>query len=251
MHMFTKKTIIIMSVIIGILIVFIAILLIWQESLISSSAERTAKQSGNNSIPAASTTPAASVEQGKKATTNLINELKQEAANPNSGSPAQIVTINRVVNGQTVTDQAVTVAKGTSPISVTTGEVIAKNGGVAQNSGMQGSVSSPTQSLRYLDPSKLPASTIKITLNSDYSLTPNSFTVHPGQVISLAIINYTPWSERIIFDDSSLSAIIFSLIPKSTQAMTFTAPSQTGQYVFSSDVSWQRSYGMKGTMVVQ
>ncbi|MDD5528348.1 MAG: hypothetical protein PHO56_05285 [Patescibacteria group bacterium] len=241
--MFTKKIILITSIIIGILLIFIAGLLLWNNYYKKVIIEN----------PPATTTgeaPAASVEAGKKATESLINEIKNSAGNANSGSPAQVVTVDHVIDGKTVADQAVSVAPGARPISVTNGEVVANNGGAAQNSATQGSASSPTQSVA-VDPAKLPQGSIKLAINQDNSIAPNSFTVHPGQAVALAVTNNTPWSEIIIFDDPALAALGFSLLPKSTRAMTFNAPSKTGEYIFASDIPSQRANGMQGKMIVK
>jgi hypothetical protein len=245
--MFSKKSITIMLIIIGVLIVFIVGLLFWKNY---SSNFYTPKKTGQGS-GVATTTSAAAIEAGKRATENLIDELKKEAQNPTPGSLAKTVTVDRLVDGKVVSEQGVIVATGTSPISVATGEVIAKTGGLANNAAKPGKQDSPTQSFFYLDPNKLPQNTIKVTLNSNNSMVPNSFIVHPGQAVSLAIINNTARGERIIFDDQSLAAISFTLMPGTTQAITFSAPSKMGEYIFATDLAPQRDAGMQGKMIVQ
>jgi len=233
-----------MSIVIGVLLLFIAGLFIWRSNFFRvPTVSNQPGQAGNK----AATTSATAIEAGKKATENLVNSLEQNAAE--SGSPAKIVTINRIVDGKEVAEQAVSAAKGTSPISVVTGEVIAATGETAQNSVAQ-SPSSPTESFP-VDPGQLPAGSIKLTLNSDNTIVPNSFTVHPGQAVLLAVTNKTSLSEVILFDDPSLAAIGFSLLPNLTRVMTFNAPIKTGEYVFASDIPVQRSAGMIGKMIVK
>jgi plastocyanin len=242
--MFSKKSITIMLIVIGVLVVFIAGLFLWK-NYSSRILAVNQNQIGNNS---ATTTLAASIEAGKKATENLVSNIEKNAENPNSY--AKVEMVNRIVDGKTTTEEAVSVAKGSTPISTRTGEVIARTGDVAQNSAAPGSVSSPTPSLN-VDPNKLPDGTIKLTINTDNSITPNSFSAHPGQAVSWALINNTSWSETILFDDPSLSALVFSLAPGMTKAVTFNAPMKTGEYVFASDLSFQRNAGMLGKMIVK
>jgi hypothetical protein len=244
--MFTKKSITIMLVIIGALIFFIAGLLVWK----NHSAMFKNNFYGQNATTTAngSSVPLSSVEEGKKATTDLVNELKTDAGK--NDSLAQVVTVKRNINGQVVEEEAVLAATGTSPISVATGEVIAKTGEVANNSVGVGDASSPTQSYNYVDPNKLSASAIKITLNSD-SITPDSFTVYTGQAVSLAIINKTSFGIRTKFDDSSLAAVVFSLMPDTTQTITFNAPAKTGEYAFNSYVGSQKVDTLAGKMIVK
>jgi len=234
--MFTKKTISVMLAGIGVLVIFIGALLIWRYY---SAHYAIVKKS--EVINQATTTPASSIEAGKKASQALVNEVKNDVGGQGVGSLSQVVTVTRMVDGKPVSEEAVTVARGTSPISTKTGEVLNKNGEVAQNSSTQGTPAAPTQSLYYVDPNKLPQNSVKIAINQDNTVVPNTFTVHPGQAVSLAIINNTP----------SLSALTFSLLPKTTQAITFNAPNTLGEYVFASNVSSQRDNGMVGKMIVQ
>jgi hypothetical protein len=245
--MFSKKSITIMLIAIGVLIIFIVGLLFWKNF---STNFKIPQKSGQGSSVTA-TNPAAAIEAGKKATEDLVNELKNEAQNPTPGSLAKTVTVDRLVDGKMVAEQGVIVATGTSPISVATGEVIAKTGALANNAAKPGKQDSPTQSFFYVDPTKLPQNTIKVTLNSNNLMTPNSFIVHPGQAVSLAIINNTVRGERIIFDDQSLAAIGFTLMPGATQTITFSAPSKMGEYIFATDLAAQRDAGMQGKMIVQ
>ncbi|HTX86725.1 MAG TPA: hypothetical protein VMC41_01495 [Candidatus Nanoarchaeia archaeon] len=243
--MFTKRFIIIMSSIIGALLIFIAALLLWQKYFSAAPAIKLA--GAGNKTPSASTT---SLQEGVKATENLINAAKKNAVNGPAGSPSQVVTINQIIDGKNVATPAVSIAPGTSPISEKTGEAVAKDGEAAQNSSVQGIASSPTQSVN-VDPAKLPQGTFVLAIDSDNKITPNSFTVHPGQAVSLAFTNKTKWSEIIIFGDPSLAAIGFSLLPETTRVMIFNAPAKTGNYLFYSNVDSQRQAGMQGTMIVK
>lgn len=238
-----------MSIITGILIVFIIGLLVWQKHpSLNFFAGKPANQTANNN--ANENSQAASVAAGKAATQNLINEVKTSAESGQPNSTAKVVTVNQIVDGKTVPVEAVSVAKGTSPIAVNTGEVVAKSGEVAQNNVSQGTASSPTQS-NNISQSQLPKNSINLILNQDQTITPSSFTVHPGQAVALAITNNTSRGEIIIFQDPSLAAIAFSLLPNTTRAMTFNAPTTMGDYPLYSNLPAQAAAGMKGDMIVK
>ena len=55
----------------------------------------------------------------------------------------------------------------------------------------------------------------------------------------------------MLFEDSSLSAVAFSLLPKTTKAITFNAPMKIGEYVFASNVPEEKSLGLEGKMIVK
>jgi cytoskeletal protein RodZ len=243
--MFTKKSIIIMSAVIGVLLIFIAGLFIWQKYF---SFVFIGSQENNGNSVVNESSSSASMEVGKKATQDLVDEIKKNAEN--AQSPSQVVSVDRIVDGKMVAVQAVSVAKGTSPITMDTGDVIAKSGEVAQNNVGQGTASSPTQSIN-IDPAKLPSDSVNLSINSNQTITPNSFSVHPGQAVLLSMTDNSPWSETIIFQDPSLAAIGFSLLPKTTRAMTFNAPAKPGEYLFYSDAPAEAAAGMKGKMIVK
>jgi uncharacterized protein YneF (UPF0154 family) len=243
--MFNKKSITIMLSVIVILLIFIGGVFVWQKYFVYVLVKN---QPVNNNISGSETPSAASIAAGQAATQNLINEVKTGAAS--GQSPSRVVTVDQNVDGKSVPVQAVSVAKGTSPIAVDSGQIIAKSGDVAQNSVTQGEPSSPTQSVN-IDQAQLPKDAIVLSLNKNQSITPNSFTVYPGQAVVLAVTDNTPWSETIIFKDPSLAAIGFSLLPNTTRAMTFNAPTKPGNYVFASDYSVQADAGMKGVMIVK
>ena len=231
--------------VIVVLLIFIGGVFVWQKYFVSVLVKNQPVNNNGigNEIPSA-----ASIAAGQAATQNLINEVKTNAAS--GQSPAQVVTVNQNVDGKSVPVQAVSVAKGISPITVSTGEVVAKSGDVAQNNATQGTASSPTQSVN-INPVQLPKDSVNLTLNSNQTITPNSFTVHPGQAVLLAVTNSTPWSEVILFQDPSLAAIGFSLTANTTRAMTFNAPNKLGEYAFYSDVPSQAEAGLRGKMIVK
>ncbi len=170
-----------MSVIIGVLVVFIAGLFIWK----NFSAPKTITKNP----PAAQTgqAPATSIEAGKQATQKLIEETKNLASTPAAGNIAKVITVNRDNgDGTTTPEQAVVVAPQSNPISEKTGEVLTRDGSeTAANGTRAGDANAPLQSAP-IDASKLPASAIKLTINPD-SIVPAEFTVSAGQAVVLSV----------------------------------------------------------------
>lgn len=217
-----------MSIIIGILLIFIAGLLIWKN--FSSLNPQTVKKTLSDIT--AEEALKKSIEAGKKETKNLLENPGPMAETVKAGSSSAVVVL-----------------PGTSPVSVDTGEVLTKKGEVANTDASQGRLNSITDSYS-VDPKELGGNTIKITINPR-SVEPKEFTVHPGQAVSLALSNTASWSEVIIFQDPSLSAVAFSLLPNTTKAITFNAPMRVGEYLFYSNVAEERALGIEGKMIVK
>jgi hypothetical protein len=241
--MFTKKTIIIMSAIIVALLIFIVGILFWKTSPANIA---------NNLTPPVITEeiPKSSIEAGKEKTQNLIEEAKKLAAGIGPGKIAQEITVNRTdVASGTVAEKAVVVAPQSNPISEKTGEVLTRDGTEVAKTGIQaGDANAPLQSAP-IDPSKLPASAIKITINPE-SIVPATFTVSPGQVVVLSVTAASS-VEVFKFDDPSLSAVAMGLMPRQTLAINFNAPAKLGEYTFYSDFSGHRQTGAVGKMIVK
>jgi len=219
-----------MLAVIIILLIVIAGLFIWKSQLKTQTA--------NNIQPV----PKTSIEAGQQKTQELINEVKQSAQEASSIS--QVVSVNRIVDGQVVKEEAVMVAPNTSPISTKTGDVISQVGQEAKNNVQSGLGTAPASSPK-IDPSKLPSSSVKLIMSTS-GFSPAEFTVNPGQAISLAITNNTPWGEIVKFSDSSLSAIGLSLLIGDTGTITFNAPLKVGEYVFSADLA-----KVQGKMIIK
>jgi len=242
--MFTKKTIIIMSAVIAVLLIFIAGLLFWKTSPVNIV---------NNQIPppvVTEETPKSSIEAGKEKTQNLVEETKKLAVSSEPGKIAQEITVQRIdASGEAIAEKAVVVAPQSNPISEETGEVLTRDGTAAAKAGTRaGDANAPLQSAP-IDASKLPASAIKITINPD-SIVPATFTVSPGQAIVLSVTAASS-VEVFKFDDQSLSAVAMGLMPRQTLAINFNAPTKTGEYTFYSDFSGHRQTGAVGKMIVK
>ncbi len=218
-----------MIVAIGVLLIFIAGLFVWKNFDVPGIFSRLSLKNETVKTPVEVLPDLGPTKEENK---KLIN---------NPGALADTITVGN--------SAAVVITPGTNPVSVETGEVLAKTGEVAKNNAQQGGLDSITQSFA-VDPAKLSENTIKLAIASG-SISPKEFTVHPGQAVSLAVTNNVSWSEIIIFADPALRAIGFSLMPKETRTITFNAPMKTGDYLFYSDIAAERANGLEGKMVVK
>jgi cytoskeletal protein RodZ len=244
--MFTKKSIIVMSIIISVLIVFIAGLLIWRNYPSHPGLINQIGKNGNN----AASTSESSIEAGKKATGNLIEEAKKLAEQNGPGNIAQVINVDRTNSDGTKTpDQAVVVAPQSNPISVTTGEVLTRDGTEVAKAGTRaGDFNAPIQSAP-IDASKLPASAVKLVINSN-SVSPAEFTVNAGQAVVLSITAASS-PEVFRFESSLLAAVAVGLEKGQTLMIDFNAPTVAGDYIFYSDFASHRQMGVVGKMVVK
>lgn len=243
--MFTKKSIIIMIVGIGVLIIFIAGLLIWK-NFSSNAALKKSTPAGNNNGA-----PESSIEAGKEATKSLIEETRKLANSIDPNKIANVVTVTRKdKNGSSTTEQAVVVAPQSNPISVDTGEVLTRSGEKpADNAVPDGKRNSPLQSAPIADTSKLPTGTVKLVITPT-GFTPSEFTVNAGQAVALSVTSQGS-IEVFKFDSPLLSGVAIGLVPNETRAITFNAPTKTGEYTFFSDFGGHRQMGMVGKMIVK
>lgn len=242
--MFTKKNIIIMSAAIGVLILFIAGLLIWKNY---------SRPVDLKNVPAANIegAPASSLEKGKQETKNLIDEVKQLADGNDPDKIAEVITVTRVdKNGSTTEEQAVVVAPQSNPISAETGEVLTRDGKKASDSAtVDGKRTGPLQSAAITDPSKLPEGTVKLIITPT-GFSPSEFTVNAGQAVALSVTAQNS-IEVFKFDSPLLSGVAIGLVPNETRAITFNAPVEIGEYPFYSDFGGHRQMGIAGKMIVK
>jgi hypothetical protein len=243
--MFTKKFIIIMSAAIGLLLIFIAGLLLWK----NFSTPKSAIQSSGK-IVEVDEAPQSSIEAGQSTTEDIIKETKKLAAGNDLDKIAQVITVTRTDgNGSSTQEQAVIVAPQSNPISIETGEVLTRDGTAAANeSGRSGDPNTTLQSAP-IDPNKLPAGSIKLSITPT-AITPAEFTVKAGQLVVLAISSGAS-IEVFKFDSPALSAVAVGLEPHQTLAINFNAPLKIGEYVFYSDFAGHRRAGAIGKMIVE
>jgi cytoskeletal protein RodZ len=236
--MFSKKNNIIMIIAIGILLIFIVGLLFWK-NLSMMILPQTNIQTNETSET--------SLETGKEATKNLIEETKKLANGTDKDKIAKVITIDHA--GSSSSEEMIVVAPQSNPISVATGGVMTRNGSeAAKNDTRPGDTDAPLQSAP-VDVNKLPASTIKLTIGSS-SISPAEFTVSAGQAVSLAVTTGNS-IEIFKFDDPVLKAVVIGLEPQQTRVITFNAPTKLGEYVFYSDFAGHRNSGVTGKMIVK
>jgi plastocyanin len=177
-------------------------------------------------------TQAGKSEEAARETQKLIDEVAKKAEEEKVEF-SQVVEIP-TGNGST-TMKAVIVAPGNSPIAVDTGNVVTGQGEVANNMAEPGSQAAPLASF-VVDPSRLPESTIKLSVSSDL-IEPSEFRVKAGQVVSLSVtVNEAKRSHLVIFDEPILNAVRVSLNSGQTKVINFNAPLEKGIYEFYSDL---------------
>ncbi len=151
--------------------------------------------------------------------------------------------------------KTVTIAAGTSGIDIERGKVVTQTGEETDNSTRAGTGNAPRASFPIDNPDDLPQSTTKLEITSS-SITPNQFTVRPGQLVNLAVTNIndqfgSTLSEVFRFDDPSLGAIVLGLAKGQTKSISFNAPNTPGEYAFFSSQFNHRAQGAEGKMIVQ
>ena len=230
-----------MLAVIGVLIVFIAGLLLWEN--FSAPKAPVSQPNANGGNEAA---PKSSVETGVQQTKNLIEETKKLA---NSNDPNKAAKVIMVVRDDGSSGQAVVVAQNSNPISVDTGEVLTRDGSAVAKAGTRAGDSDAIVQSGAIDPAKLPASAIKLEV-SPSAIVPAEFSVSPGQAVSLAVTAIGTL-EVFRFAGSDLSAVAAGIPAVGTVVLTFNAPMKLGEYIYFSDYLDYRARGAVGKMIVK
>jgi len=243
--MFSKKTIVIMSAVIVVLLIFIGGIFVWQKYFVSVLVKNQPVANNNQEAMAAS------IAAGAQKTQDLINQAKQLASVNKPDNIAQVITVKRTdVASGTVTEQAVVVAPHSNPISEKSGEVLTVDGSTVAKAGTRAGDSNAILQSAPIDSSKLPTDAIKLIMNPT-SIIPAEFTVSVGQVVVLSATAAASSMDILKFDDPSLSAVAIGLMPHQTLEITFNAPTKPGEYTFYSDFANHRQYGAVGKMIVK
>lgn len=141
----------------------------------------------------------------------------------------------------------VTIPAGSvAPVS-SSGQVLAPSGKVADNAAPAGAGDSP-QETAPLAADQVPQGSVKINV-LDTSFSPSSFSVTAGNLVTLTFTYKMTDLSRgamIVFGDPSLSGILVVLTPGATKAISFNAPTKSGNYDF-----FVRGTDVKGTMIVK
>ena len=100
-----------------------------------------------------------------------------------------------------------------------------------------------------LEEKDIPKETIRIRVSS-YGFSPNSFRVKKGEQIFLSVTSEDDQTHIFKFKDPSLSDVAIGVSSKETRAITFYAPSKSGEYEYFCDVPGHEARGEKGKMIV-
>ncbi|MCM8749003.1 cupredoxin domain-containing protein [Thermomicrobiaceae bacterium CFH 74404] len=83
---------------------------------------------------------------------------------------------------------------------------------------------------------------------SEYQFSPNTLTASAGQEVKVTLRNEGSLEHDFVIDNVITSDLV---APGKSLEVTFTAPSQPGQYEFYCSVPGHRELGMVGTLTVQ
>jgi hypothetical protein len=244
-----KELKIIIAIIIAVLVV--AIILV----ITNTTTEKELKPEDQTSAPGVDVS-----EEVPEESRQLLEELLGDGNR-------EVQTINAPVEGEEFLDgqegeapstreiQTVTIAAGTSGIDIERGKVVTQTGEDTDTGTRAGTGNAPRASFPIDNPDDLPQSTTRLEISSS-SITPNEFTVRPGQLVNLAVTNIndqfgSTLSEVFRFDDPTLEAIVLGLAKGQTKSISFNAPNTPGEYVFFSSQFNHRAQGAEGKMIVQ
>ena len=128
-----------------------------------------------------------------------------------------------------------------------TNQVLNSNLDIADNSAIPGSAQAPKSVL--IDQKDLPKEALNLKIK-DSKITPNSFTVKSGDLISLAVSSEDEKVHIFSFYNGDMGAISMGISAGRTKAINFNAPAP-GEYEFGCGVPQHRANGEKGIMIVK
>ncbi len=140
-------------------------------------------------------------------------------------------------------DSALSDVAGTSLVTED-GKVVNNKGQVLQNNAVPMTDLAPKLSAP-IDPSTLMSGTIKLTAD-EKGFSPAEFTVKSGTALTLSL-SAVGVGSRLVFENTSLSALEIPVPAGYTMAKTFNAP-EPGRYVFFQDMPGRTA--QKGVMIV-
>lgn len=162
-----------------------------------------------------------------------------EEVTPSAEAPAPVV--NEVLKDATIAAPGASAITKDNKVVTLDGKQTVNN--VAQTSPLAPSESGPVKK------EALAPSVIKLDVSAA-GFTPNSFTVKPGQAVSVSITGID-FAHALVFEDPSLAAIGIGVYAKETRVISFNAPDKAGSYTFFCNVGNHRSRGEVGTMIVK
>lgn len=101
-----------------------------------------------------------------------------------------------------------------------------------------------------LEEKGIPEEAVKMGVTAQ-GFSPSSFEVRKGEKIFLAVTSQDEWTHVFKFKDESLVKVAVGVAPGETRAITFYAPSESGEYEFFCDVPGHEARGEKGKMIVK
>ncbi len=188
------------------------------------------------------------VVQGKRSKNNKI--INKNVSN-NSQQVQKETTKNPTTNTATSTNNSKVISLKGTTVVVPGANPIAKDDKVLTTSGQvtktdvsPASSLAPQQTLA-ISKKTLSASVIKLNVSAKTGFIPNSFTVKAGAPITVSITNQdTNQSATLGFVSPLLSGVILGTGPSETRAITFNAPTQTGNYKFIDGIPGHTAHGI-------
>ena len=129
-------------------------------------------------------------------------------------------------------------------------KVVNLQGDVVKTDVPMTSVEAPQQT-GPLNKEDLSSKVIKIDMSLEKGITPAEFSVTKGAPLSIAVSSIDQWTHIFRFEDPSLSAVAIGVSAGETRAMTFNAPTKTGEYKFFCDLPGHAGRGETGKMIVK
>ena len=180
----------------------------------------------------------------------MVGNKKSGNVAQQNGGEVKVAPTNLDVEKPIATPEEVMQAKptveGTS--KVMDNVVVAPTGKPVKNNAIPGSPEAPQQTAP-ISSDNLPKGSVKLSVSAQ-GFSPASFTVKPGQVVTMSLSSTDTQTHVLLFDDAALSAVAIGVGPKETRAITFNAP-KAGEYAFHCDVPGHAARGEKGVMIVK
>lgn len=167
---------------------------------------------------------------------------------PEAGPPTP-ATPEEVGPAAVQTEQGIVGAPGLSPVSEETGEVVTKTGAPVRQDVTPGSPEAPQQSSP-LAPANIPRNAVKLSISAA-GFSPGEFKAKAGEAVTLSLTSTDGFTHVFAFNDPELEAVAIGVGPGETRAISFNAPTKTGDYPFQDNVPGHAARGEVGKMVVE
>ena len=96
----------------------------------------------------------------------------------------------------------------------------------------------------------IPEQAIRIGVSAE-GFSPSSFEVEKGEKVILAVTSEDKWDHVFKFKNENLAEVAIGVGFGEVKAITFYAPSESGEYEFYCDAPGHESRGEKGKMIVK